>query len=72
MAGSELKQFEITLPPGLCELKDFLVLYLQDNSFTSHLPLNLGNLAATVITDISANKLNGELLIIIKAPMLEI
>nr|VVW83286.1 unnamed protein product [Nymphaea colorata] len=50
-----------TLPPDLCELKDSWELYLQDNSFTGHLPLGIGNFIITDHMDISANKLSGEL-----------
>uniref|UniRef100_A0A5K0Y0M8 Protein kinase domain-containing protein n=1 Tax=Nymphaea colorata TaxID=210225 RepID=A0A5K0Y0M8_9MAGN len=42
-------------------MKDLWELYLQDNSFTGHLPLGLGNFTLMNHMDISANKLSGEL-----------
>ncbi|KAF3785531.1 putative LRR receptor-like serine/threonine-protein kinase [Nymphaea thermarum] len=51
----------LPLPPALCELKDLIWLYLQDNSFTGLLPLDVGNLVAVDKMDISVNLLSGEL-----------
>ncbi|XP_031482817.1 receptor kinase-like protein Xa21 [Nymphaea colorata] len=53
--------FSSALPPALCELKDLIWLYLQDNSFTGLLPLDVGNLVAVDKMDVSVNQLSGEL-----------